>query len=115
MFMDKTKPKFAKIISCYTEWTNVTVISEIIFDKKTKKKIEEKGFGCYVGKKDVNKTWTHYYFHLSVVGKDPEIEYLTEEQYKSCWSEFADIDFDFFDDISNRAYLLYEQKHYKRN
>lgn len=114
MFMDKTKPKFAVIQTYYYKSRNATGITEIIYDKKSKKKIEVNNVGVYVGQPDIKETWSWYELYLNVDGKNQEIEYLTEEQYKNCWSKKCEIKSDYFLDGRFKEFMIFEQDHYGR-
>lgn len=115
MFMDKTKSKFSIVQVRKTKLFDATQISEAIYDKRTKKRVSFESIAVYPGSPRAEATWRHYKLKLDVDGKDQDVEYLTEEQYKACWepnsicdeTESEYIWIGFF-----KKYIIFEQDHY---
>lgn len=82
----KDTTKFVKILTDYLPDFDISTVVEVIYDKETRKVLEENICGCYKGKRDLRMTWNFYSIHLDVDGKDPEIYYPTEEQYINNWT-----------------------------
>ena len=114
MFMDKTKSKFAIIQIRKSKLFNSNVVTEVIYDKRTKEKVKSNMVAVYLGDPQTEVTWNYYQLMLDVDGKDPDVEYFTKEQYVSCWdsSELCDVELDFFFPESFKKYIIYEQDHY---
>lgn len=115
MYIDKTKSKFAIIQVQHYKTSNITGVVEVIYDKKTKEMIDVRRAGCYPGKPRTEATWRSYKLMLDVYGKNPDVEYFTEEQYKACWepNSICDVRVKHIWVDNFRKYLVYEQEHYK--
>ena len=112
MFMDKRKNKFAIIQTYYYKRMDSTGVTEVIYNKKNKRKVITNNVGLYVGRPNVKNTWSWYKLHLNVNGRDPDVEYLTEEQYKECWDTKCEVKSEYFLDDRFKNFMIFEQNHY---
>lgn len=114
MFIDKTKTKVAIIaLERYKAVDSIGIV-EVIYDKKTRKKIAVNGVGVYAGEPRAEATWRHYKLYLDVNGKRSDTEYFTEEQYKACWKAngMCNIETSYLWPSNFNDFLIYEQDHY---
>ncbi len=109
MFMDKTKTKFAIIQNHYYKGYDSTAVREMVFDKKTKELIRSNSIILYDGEPNINETWKWYDLSLNLNGKENDIEYLTEDQYKNCWTPECDMFYGKFEPYFQKKFMKYEQ------
>lgn len=112
MFLDNLRNKFAIIQIHYFSNFDTTGVKEAIYNKRTKKLISIENVGGYKGKPNPHMSWIFYENHLIVNGKDPDIEYLTREQYEACWKPTYDHEGEYFIPEHWIECIMYEQDHY---
>ena len=84
--MNEEKTKFVKILTEYLANVNVSSITEVVYDIDTREVLEENDCGCYLGKRDPQKTWDTYWLFLDNEKLDSDTIYPTEEQYVNGWT-----------------------------
>ena len=84
--MNKEKTKFVKILTEYLPKFDVSLIREVIYDRKTREILDENLCSCYKGKRNPQMTWDFYQLYLYSHGENPDVYYPTEEQYVNGWT-----------------------------
>ena len=80
--------KFALIETEYIECADISYVDEVIYSKETLEEIDRINCGYYYGKLNPQMSWNFFDFCIMVDGKDPSVEYQSQDEYfTSCGFE----------------------------